>query len=275
MPRPSLDQIREGALSTRIVRTGYNRRFLYPRQGGIAVLWKALAAGVDELLTNAQVVEVDTDRQIVRLASGESVQYREGVVSSIPLPELARLVEPSSPAFDRRQDLRASLVTCVNVGIRQMRRSFHDLQWIYLPERRFRAHRVSFYSRFAASMSPANGEGVYVDIAHGPRTGVNELVHAALDDLVELGAIVGAEDVDVVLPVRIASAYVVHDFACAPARRAIHDELAARGVQTIGRYGTWEYAAMEDAILQGLQAATVLLNSGNPIGRPRWDPVRR
>jgi protoporphyrinogen oxidase len=261
VPRPSPDEVREGALSTRVVQTGYNRRFLYPRRGGIAVLWKVLASGVAELLTNARVTEVDTDRRMVHLASGESVQYREGVISSIPLRELASLVMPSSPALNLRKGLRATHVTCVNVGIRQIRRSFDGLQWLYLPERRFRAHRVGFYNPLAPSMSPPSREGVYVDIAHGPTASSNELVNAALDDLIELGAIVGAEDVDVVFPVRIANAYVVHDFACAPARRAIHRELAGRGVQVVGRYGNWEYAAMEDAILQGFQAASMLLSS--------------
>ena len=34
----------------------------------------------------------------------------------------------------------------------------------------------------------------------------------------------------------------------------------ARGVRMIGRYGCWEYASMEDALVQGTEAARDLLS---------------
>ena len=34
--------------------------------------------------------------------------------------------------------------------------------------------------------------------------------------------------------------------------------LARAGVLLVGRYGRWEYAAMEDALLQGMEAAAAL-----------------
>jgi protoporphyrinogen oxidase len=50
-------------------------------------------------------------------------------------------------------------------------------------------------------------------------------------------------------------AYVIHDRH----RRALLPELRAHlerhGIQSVGRYGGWEYSAMEDALWQGRQAA--------------------
>src|SRR4051812_38353291 len=124
VPRPSLEQIREGAASERVVQTGYNQRFLYPKEGGISLLWKVLAAGVQRISTRARVVGVDTTDRMVLLESGERVRYREGVISSVPLPEMADLVRPLSPEFGHHRELRANAVTCVNVGLKRTRRDF-------------------------------------------------------------------------------------------------------------------------------------------------------
>jgi protoporphyrinogen oxidase len=143
----------------------------------------------------------------------------------------------------------------VNVGVRTLAPAFRELHWVYLPERRFRAYRVGVYDRFSPAMAPRDRHGRYVEIAHGPEAEEPELVQAALADLVALGAIAGAGDVEVVVPVRIPTAYVIHDAACAGARATLHAELAPRGVHVIGRYGRWEYASMEDALVQGVEAA--------------------
>ena len=61
--------------------------------------------------------------------------------------------------------------------------------------------------------------------------------------------------------VDIPEAYVVFDRA----RRRVLPELlrwyVARGVVPIGRYGTWDYLAMEDCLRQGRQAAAWVRDS--------------
>jgi hypothetical protein len=47
---------------------------------------------------------------------------------------------------------------------------------------------------------------------------------------------------------------VIHDRACSPIRDAAHAWLAERDILCAGRYARWEYAAMEDALWQGLEA---------------------
>jgi protoporphyrinogen oxidase len=154
----------------------------------------------------------------------------------------------------------------VNLGLRRPVPGFGEAQWVYLPERRFRAYRVGFYNRLSDAMSPPGCEAVYVEIAHAADAAEREVVAAALTDLTALGAIEGAGDVELVVPVRIPGAYVIHDRHCAPARERILGELAGRGLHMIGRYGRWEYASIEDALEQGIDAATRLLGTlhGSP-----------
>ena len=263
VPKPSLDDIRSGASSKRQVETGYNAHFLYPRAGGIQALWRGLAARVADVRTGTRVVEIDTDRCVVRVASGEKFAYSEGVISSSKLPAMTRLVQPVPSTQALAGLLRGSTITCVNVGVRNLSSRFADLTWLYLPESRFRAYRIGFYNRFSAEMSPPGGEGLYVEIAHGPGVSEQALIDAAVADLVELGAIESDEDVEVAAPVRLNDAYVVHDRNCSWARGRILDDLSRRGIRMVGRYGNWEYAAMEDALWQGIAAANELTGSAS------------
>jgi protoporphyrinogen oxidase len=102
-------------------------------------------------------------------------------------------------------------------------------------------------------MAPPGRHGLYVEIAGGPDGSEDDLVAAAVADLVALGVIADARDVEVALPVRIPVAYVIHDRECTGARATLHAELARRDVHMVGRYGRWEYAAIEDAIVQGVE----------------------
>jgi protoporphyrinogen oxidase len=259
VPQPSLDEIRRGAEERKTVETGYNRSFLYPSRGGIATLSSGLASRVGNLITGARAVEIDTSARRVATADGRSFGYRSGVIATIPLPALAAMATPSDPSFAAASRLRANTVTCVNLGLKRANPDLSQYQWIYLPERGFAAYRVGFYGRFADTMAPPGRESVYVEIAHGADGSEEEMVGAAIADLVALGAIDGDDDVDTVLPVRIEHAYVIHDHGTAEIRAALHRQLQERDVWTAGRYATWEYSAMEDAIVGGLDTARRLI----------------
>jgi protoporphyrinogen oxidase len=258
VPTPSVADIRAGAATARIADGGYNRRFFYPRAGGIDHLWRALAAHAGPVTVNARVVAIDTARRTIRVATGERVGYRAGVIVSAPLDATAAMIEPALSDVAAAARLRASAVTCVNLGVRAVAPTFRDAHWIYLPEPRFRAYRVGFYDRFAPGMAPPGRHGLYVEIAHAAADAERDLVGAAIADVVALGVIGGPADVEVVVPVHIPTAYVIHDAACAGARATLHAALAARHVHMVGRYGRWEYASIEDALRQGVDAAESL-----------------
>ena len=266
VPQPSLEDIRRGGEEKKTVETGYNRSFLYPAEGGIATLSSGLAAMVENLLTGTRAVEIDSDRRLLRTEDGRSFAYREALIATIPLPYLASIVTPGAPAFEEAAGLRANCVTCVNIGLKSANPEFSQYQWIYLPEPRFAAYRVGFYSRFASTMAPEGRESVYVEISHSHDRAEEDVVRAAIDDLIALGAIDGSDAIDTVLPVRIECAYVIHDHATGPVRARLHEELGRRDIAVAGRYANWEYSAMEDAIVDGLSTA-------RRIAEPQLDPA--
>ncbi len=259
VPQPSLEDIRAGGETRRPVETGYNRSFLYPSSGGIATLSSGLAGLVPNLLTGARATEIDTDARVVATADGRSFGYESAVLATIPLPRLASIVRPHDRAFDEAAMLRANSVTCVNLGLKRANPEYSQYQWIYLPEGKFSAYRVGFYARFAEAMAPPGRESVYVEIAHEPGRPEEELVEEAIADLTTLGAIEGEQDVDTVLPVLIECAYVIHDHNASAVKATLHHELEQRDIHVAGRYASWEYSAMENAIVDGMKATRAIV----------------
>lgn len=262
VPQPSLDEIRQGALSRRRIDTGYNARFLYPKRGGIDLLPKAMAAHVPHLLVGTTVTEIVADERVARLSTGDVVRYRLGVVSSAPLGQTARLLEPEPSWSSAADRLRANQVTCVNLGVRAIGERFADLQWVYLPEREFTAYRAGFYKRFSDRMTPPGRESVYVEIAHDGTLDEASLCDTAVTDLLRAGILSTPADVEVVVPLRMPNAYVIHDHETSAVRDSLITHLAKRDIHMVGRYGLWEYASMEDALLQGICAVRNLGSTG-------------
>jgi protoporphyrinogen oxidase len=254
VPQPSLDDIRRGGESKEAVETGYNRSFLYPSHGGIATLPNGLAKLVPNLLTSTRAVEVDTEARRVRTEDGGEFGYESAVVATLPLPQLAAIVRPHDDGLDAARKLRANSVTCVNLGLKRANPDFSQYQWIYLPEGQFAAYRVGFYGRFADTMAPPGRESVYVEIAHEPGRSEERVVEEAIADLVSMGAIDGADDVDTVLPVLIDCAYVIHDHNASAIKADLHRRLVARDIHVAGRYASWEYSAMENALVDGMKS---------------------
>jgi protoporphyrinogen oxidase len=113
---------------------------------------------------------------------------------------------------------------------------------------------------FSPSLGPPGCSSLYVEISHQPAHAVPEaaLIQRIRDGL-ERAGIFRPDDELVVADVKdIRYAYVLFDKHRARALPAILEELARRGIHSIGRYGRWEHTSMEDAIAQGKQLAEQL-----------------
>ena len=80
------------------------------------------------------------------------------------------------------------------------------------------------------------------------------LVHAKVLDDVSDVAFMQTRDVEY--------AYVVFDDAWGPSRATILGWLESVGIRSCGRYGAWVYNAMEDSMIQGMEAAAWAAGDG-------------
>jgi len=259
IPRPSLQEVVEGALGISRKAFGYNPSFLYPAQGGIQVLPAALAARVKQVRCGTGVTAIDTARRTVTTTAGEELPY-EQLISTLPLPRLLAIAK-GLPAWMRETAGKLRHVAVININLGINRPIHQDKHWIYFPEKEFVFYRAGFPASFTPAAAPEGCSSIYLEIAARPGEPYDEtkLVDQALEGLRRARLL---SDTDRVLTREIFyidPAYVIYDNHRRAALPKIHDELISRGIRSIGCYGGWYYNSMEDSLADGRSLALELL----------------
>ncbi len=255
IPKPELRDVVNGALGIKDKEFGYNPSFLYPVDGGIAVLPRAFLPQVAPVAYETELIEVDTvkKRAVFRDARQcQRVESYESLVSTLPIPELVKRC-PDLPkgVKEAAQGLRWVSVSNVNLGVG--RPNVSDKHWIYFPEKEYPFYRAGFPMNFSPQLGQPGCSSLYVEMSHRP---TEPLSPAHAIDLarhgLERAGLLTPQDHLVVADVKdIHYAYVLFDRHRARVVPHILTELERRGIYSIGRYGRWEHTSMEDAIAQG------------------------
>jgi len=255
VPVPDVAQIVDGALGFSKEAMGYNASFLYPTVGGIESLPRAMHSRLDasRFLMNTRPRKLHLGERWVEF--GEDRVKFERVVSTLALPDLVALTVDATPAVRAAaRRLRCSPLRYVNVGL-AVDRPLDGRHWIYLPEAKFPFYRVGSASNAVPGLAPSGKSSLYVELANDQTVTDGEVVRALADFLKAIGTIEHDSQMLFAAFRTHRWGYVIFDRHCARSRQTILDFYAGRGVQSIGRYGGWTYNSMEDAILDGMEAA--------------------
>ena len=255
IPKPSWADVVRGAQGSNRKAFGYNATFLYPLAGGIDHLPKAFLRLIRPPSLSTSLVSVDAEERVARLSDGRSVRYSR-MISTIPLPQLIARVE-GLPAEVAGAASRLRHVSVLNLNLGFDRPCDVTYQWIYFPEPEFPFYRVGIYSNLSAASVPSAQSAFYVEISHRPGAAVDveSLTKESIAALRRVGLIPADANLCRNRPVRIDSAYVIHDRDRQQWLPQIHEALRRLDILSTGRYGAWEYSAMEDAMWAGWQAA--------------------
>lgn len=256
VPTPSLREVVAGTVGMPQGKLGYNASFLYPTLG-VGSLSRAMADKVGEIEYRTAPTAIDFKRRRVRVR-GNWEPYT-ALVSSIPLDRLCSLlVEPPAAIRDWAASLRCTRLRYLDVALE--RRPGTEYHWSYVPENKYPFYRVGSYSNFSPRMAPRGKGNLYVELASRGALKMDSLMPRVVSGLVEMGIIRRASDIRFARPRLIDRAYVVYDQSREAASRGILSWLESRDILSIGRYGRWEYAAMENAMVQGMEAAEQALS---------------
>jgi protoporphyrinogen oxidase len=259
VPKPTLTQVVNGALGISSDSLGYNARFIYPKQGGIETLPRGFVGPVQKLgplECNTEPVAIDWRKKQATLRDGRVITYRN-LISSIPPQALVGLLRAGGDVPDEvdraSKKLRAVWTTYVNVGARGGTRDCH---WVYFPEQEFAFYRAGVPSVTHPPTAPNGTCSFYVEFSkqmaeYDHRRAERE----AVEGLVRCGMLKSADSVLFAQARTVPNSYVLYDKDYGEARTTIVKFLEAAGIEPVGRYGKWEYSSMEDAILQGREAA--------------------
>ncbi|OGS18727.1 MAG: hypothetical protein A2219_00655 [Elusimicrobia bacterium RIFOXYA2_FULL_50_26] len=266
VPKPSLADLIEGALTDRTKQFGYNTRFFYPAHGGIQALVNALGRKKN-IRYNTNVRAINIKNKYVETNAGDRLHF-DTLVSTQPLYQLLDSINGLPAAITTaREKLDWNSVTCINLGVRRATRApvAGGRHWVYFPEKEYPFYRAGVYSNILPSLAPRGCASFYIETSRRPgkRASLEELYERARKGLLKCGFLGAADRIETIQFADIPCAYVIYDKHRAAAVETIQKFLAAHNIHSIGRYGAWKYSFMEESITN---AATLADREGQDEG---------
>jgi protoporphyrinogen oxidase len=255
IPQPKPDEVVAGFFAENRKRFGYNATFWYPRQWGIEQLPLALEGQLRNISKNCRVNAINLQEKELDIAEKGKVGF-DTLISTMPLPELAKIIYPlPSNILKMFKRLRWNSIFNLNLGIEgDCQEGKH---WIYFPHKRTVFFRVGFFHNFSKKIVPRGKSAIYTEVAYSASKPIdkNKIVPEIIRDL-KISGILSKENKISVLDINdIKYGYPIYDKYYSRATTAIKEFLLDNNIITCGRYGNWRYMSMEDAILDGRQAA--------------------
>lgn len=250
VPRPEIDDIINGIEEKGKEGAGYNASFYYPERGGIESVIRGIYEPVkDKVILNTAVKKVDLKNKIVYFPSGE-IKY-DKLISTMPLKKFLMLTG-NSGYIRAAKGLKARTVYSLNVGYRTENPT--DVNWVYVPEPKYPFYRIGFPHTFSPYNAPAGLSSVFAEVSvkgEVPKNTDSQIING----LIKMKVLKKKSDIKVLLPLLLPDAYVIFDSYRDSTVPEIEKKLSAQGVILAGRWGRWEYSSMEDAVMEGFEAA--------------------
>jgi len=255
VPKPSITEVIDGALSDQTKKFGYNATFYYPKEGGIQALAFALAKSLTGVRLETKVAAIDLSKKEVTTSAGETLAY-DHLVTTLPLAWFLKLTKPLPPEIQAALALlRWNSVYNLNLGV--TRANISDKHWIYFPEKKYRFYRVGFPMNFSTHMTPPGCSSMYTEISYTPgnRPDDRQAYRDILRGLHDCGLLTRNDKIISQKVLDIPCAYVIYDQNRTPTANNLLAYLESLNVYSIGRFGAWKYSYMEEAILEGKSTA--------------------
>ncbi len=259
LPALNPAQILKGAYGKNNGDFGYNSVFYYPQKGGIGSLAESMAVKAGNILTDREVLKINSSSRRAFLSDGTEINY-DFLVNTSPLKEFISRIEDAPPHIKKAASrLKSNRVFILNLGLKTKTLPYH---WIYFPQREFPFHRLGFYNNFSPLCAPKGKSSVYIEFALREKESFDRKTawDKTIEALKNLKVVNSEKDIETSLWLEAPYAYVFYDFERKKSLLTIESWLKKRNIFSIGRYGAWKYSFMEENIKDGQAAAEEIIN---------------
>ncbi len=262
VPDPPLEDVVKASLG--IPTEGYTHQlnFLYPREGGVEGLVRALLPKVSRVRAGFAVTSIRRKGGTWVVGDGHEEREYDGLVSTIPIPELVKALEgvPADVRAAGTALVHRSLVT-VMVGVDAPH--LNDFSWVYFPTPEDGwFNRISFPSNFSDRVTPAGMSSAMAEITCDAGDAIWSASDAALAEHVvghaDRMGILRREDVRLTRVARTRHAYVVFDRAHRRNLDLVNAYADRVGLRLLGRFGQFDYINTDQVILRALALAKTM-----------------
>jgi protoporphyrinogen oxidase len=251
-------------------------RFHYPERGP-GQMWEMLTERLRQLgypvLTDRPVMRIcHKGRKVTHLVArgeqGEEYFYGTDFISSMPIRELVRALDPAAPEEIRRAASSLRYRDFLIVSLILNRKHLAPDNWIYVHEPGVKVGRIQNFKNWSPAMVPDPNKtclGMEYFVFENDELWSSpdeRLIDLAKRELVQLG-LARAEEIEDGTVVRMPKAYPMYDNGWADQVQKIRRYLEANlpNLQLVGRNGMHKYNNQDHSMMTALCAARNILGS--------------
>ena len=248
--QPSIEEVIQGAYSDDTPVTYYAKEMRYPAHGGYKQFLNKLVKDQDIIRYNQEVVSIDSSNKIVTTSTGEKYSY-DRLISSLPLPVVIKmLINVPQDVIVAAKKLRCTSGYLVSIGLKT--KNIPPYLWWYIYDEDILPARVYSPSLKSPDNVPEGCSSLQCEIyCEKDKYTEEELYNGSVKKFIDLG-IIKEEDI-LFTDIRFEPyTNVIFDHNIYESRRIVRDYLKSIDIETIGRFGKWDYLWSDQSLLSGL-----------------------
>ena len=248
--QPSLDEVIIGSQTAETPITYYAKEMRYPQKGGYKALLKSMA-DVANIEYGMCVTEICPIEKRVRFANGREIEYGK-IYSSLPLPVVIDSIK-NVPDTVRDAVNQLECTSGYHISVALKMKNIPPYLWWYIYDEDILAARVYSPSLKSPDNVPEGCSSLQIEVyCKENEYTEQELIDGTIGKLVEMGII---KQVDILFTHVGFEKYanVIYTEPIYRARKIVRDWLKDQGIETIGRFGEWDYLWSDQSLLSGLK----------------------
>lgn len=254
MHSPDLDEVLTGAFEVQDKIFYYTSHMKYPKKGGFRSILNKCREGLD-IKFNKKVTGIDTIDKVVKFEDGTQTQYTR-LISSLPLPEIVKMLDNvPSEVQNAASNLMHTCGYMVSLGFKRPDVAKH--LWFYIYDEDILSSRVYSPNLKSLDNVPDGCSSLQAEIFFSNKAQIpaaDAVLQNTIEKLVEMGLF--TEEEIVVKDIRFEKyANVIFDQDIYKNRQLVLDYLTSIGIESIGRFGKWEYMWTHQAFADGMNKA--------------------
>lgn len=250
--QPSVEEVIQGSNSPHTPMTYYAKEMRYPKSGGYKGFLKEFAKDAD-IRYHMDICKIDDVKRMVYTKSGDTFAY-DRLISSMPLPELVKCIDGAPESvIAASEQLECTSGYHISVGLKT--KSIPPYLWWYIYDEDILSARVYSPSLKSPDNAPEGCSSLQIEIyCKKDAYTKSELLQGTVEKLIA-SDIIKRDDIVFTKVGFEPYANVIFSKPIYEARKTVRDYLSSIGIETIGRFGEWDYLWSDQSLISGMNVA--------------------
>ncbi|PRR82857.1 protoporphyrinogen/coproporphyrinogen oxidase [Clostridium vincentii] len=260
MYKPTLKEVLHGSFEEITNNVYYAKEMRYPKKGGFKEFLKPMIPNL-KIEFNKEAVFIDTKKKSVEF-SDSSQSYYNSLVSSIPLPEIIKIMK-DVPLNVRNaaKELLSTSVALISVGFNKIIDA--KSTWIYIYDEDILAARAYFPHLKSINNVPKGCSSIQFEVyysKYNPLDISDDLLKENIVNYIVKMKLANINDIIFIHTKREQYANVVFENDIYRNREIVSNYLKEVGIISTGRFGEWDYFWSDQSFMSGMRAANEIIN---------------